>query len=260
MRALVAALVPSLLVLAPSLAASAPRVILGYETGPTYIAQNDGRYGETGTPYEAGDVGQQETLAVTRRATVELAHGRHAVVGLYAPLELATRVRLDQDLQFRDERFTGGTAVDHRYVFDGFRLSYLYAVLPGAPWRLEAGGSLQVRSALVAFSSVDGEQYAAQSDIGLVGAFKVRLTYRPDASWWGQLEADALSTFGLLGDTSGAIYDVALHAGRAVRPGVDAHVTLRLLGGGAEVPSQAIDNWGNYVSASAGLRVELGAL
>lgn len=235
-------------------------IVLGYEVGPTYIAQNDGRYGEAGTPYEAGDVGQQDTLAVTQRTTVEVRSGRHAVIALYAPLQLATRVRLDQDLQFRDERFTAGTPVDHRYVFDGFRLSYLYAVVPDGALRLDAGASLQIRSALVSFASVDGEQYAAQTDLGLVGALKVRATYQPGATWWGQVEADALSTFGLLGDTSGGIYDVALSAGRPVRRGVDAYATVRLLGGGAEVPSQAIDNWGNYVSASAGLRVELGAL
>jgi hypothetical protein len=156
--------------------------------------------------------------------------------------------------------FAAGTVVDHRYVFDGFRLSYLYGVVPRGAWRVEAGASLQIRSALVAFSSVDGAQQAREADIGLVGAFKVRLTHQPGDTWWGRLEADALSTFGLIGDTSGAIYDVALSAGRPVRPGLDAFLTLRLLGGGAEVPDQAIDNWGNYVSAAAGLSVDLAGL
>jgi hypothetical protein len=246
--------------LIPSTAAAGPAVILGYETGPAYVAQNDGRYGVDGTSYDAGDVGQQDTLAVTQRATVEVRSGRHALVALYAPFGLDTRVELAEDLQFRDEMFAAGTVVDHRYVFDGFRLSYLYGVLPDGRWRLDAGASLQIRSALVSFTSVDGTQHAAQTDIGPVAALKARLTYQPGDTWWGQLEADALSTFGLLGDTSGGIYDLAVSAGRPVRRGVDAHVTLRLLGGGAEVPDQAIDNWGNYVSAAAGLRVELGAL
>lgn len=244
--------------LAPSVAAASPQVILGHEAGPAYVAQNDGRYGVDGTPYDAGDVGQQDTLAITRRTTIEVRTGRHAIVALYAPFALDTRVTLADDLQFRDERFTAGTVVDHRYVFDGFRLSYLYGVVPDGAWRLEAGGSLQVRSALVAFGSADGAQYAAQSDIGLVGALKLRLTHQPGDTWWGRVEADALSTFGLLGDTSGAIYDVAVSTGYPVRRGVDAYLTLRLLGGGAEVPDQAIDNWGNYVSAAAGLSVELG--
>lgn len=238
----------------------APRLILSHEAGPAYVAQNDGRYGASGTPYDAADVGQQDTLAITRRTSVELQYGRHTVIGLYAPFALDTRVRLARDLQFRDARFAAGTVVDHRYVFDGFRLSYLYGVIPDGAWRLDAGASLQVRSAQVAFGAVDGTGYAAQSNIGLVGALKLRLTHQPGATWWGRVEADALSTFGLVGDTSGAIYDVALTAGRPVRRGIDAFATLRLLGGGAEVPAQDIDNWGNYLSATAGLRVELGAL
>lgn len=257
MRALLPALA---ILLVPVAAAASPRVILGYESGPAYVAQNDGRYGEAGTPYGAGDVGQQDTLVVTQRASVELKSGRHALVALYAPFELTTRVALPEDLQFRDQMFTAGTVVDHRYVFDGFRMSYLFDVLPKSAWQLEVGASLQIRSALVAFTSVDGMQHAAQTDIGPVGALKLRATYQASETMWGRLEADGLSTFGLLGDTSGGIYDVALSAGRSVRGGVDAYVTLRLLGGGAEVPAQAIDNWGNYVSASAGVRVELGAL
>ncbi len=247
--------------LAPwSAAAAAPRVLIGVEAGPSYVAQNDGRYGSDGTPYEADDVGQQDTLVVTRRTTVELQNGRHSVVALYAPFALDTRVALAEELRFRDERFAAGTVVDHLYVFDGFRLSYLYGVVRSGPWQLDGGASFQVRSAKVAFSSVDGTQHAAQTDIGPVGALKLRLTHQPGTTWWGRFEADALSTFGLLGDTSGGIYDVALTAGRPLRRGLDAHVTLRLLGGGAEVPAQSIDNWANYVSAAAGLTVELGAL
>jgi hypothetical protein len=253
-------LLATILVLVPSFAAAEPAVLLGFETGPAFVAQNDGQYGADGTPYDADDVGQQDTLAITRRTTVEVRHGRHAVVALYAPFSLDTRVELADDLQFRDDLFAAGTVVDHRYVFDGFRLSYLYAVMPEGAWRLELGASLQIRSALVAFSSADGAQYAAETDIGLVGALKARLTHQPGETWWGRLEADALSTFGLIGDTSGAIYDVALSAGRPVRRGVDVYACLRLLGGGAEVPDQAIDNWGNYVSAAAGLTLELGAL
>lgn len=248
------------MLLSSSVAVAEPRVIVGAEAGPAYVAQNDGRYGEDGTLYRAGDVGQQDTLAVTRRATIELRTRRHAVIALYAPFALDSRVTLARPLRFRDEMFAAGTVVDHRYVFDGFRLSYLFGIVPEGAWRVEAGASFQVRSARVAFNDVAGTQEAAQSDIGPVGALKARITHQPGSTWWGQLEVDALSTFGLLGDTSGGIYDVALTAGRPLRPGLDAHVTLRLLGGGAEVPDQAIDNWGNYVSAAAGLRVELGAL
>ena len=243
--------------IAPGAAAADPRLILSYETGPAYVAQNDGRYGAAGTPYEAGDVGQQDTLARVERSAVELVLGRHRVIALYAPFLLETRVALADELRFRDTLFPTGTVVDHRYRFDGLRASYLYHVV-GGRLGVELGGSLQIRNADVAFTSVDGRLRGDQSDIGLVPALKARLRYSPGRAW-AMLEADGLSTFGLVGDTSGGLYDVALIGGYAIRPDVSIYGNVRLLGGGAEVPAQQIDNWGNYVSASLGLRFQLGA-
>jgi len=235
---------------------ASPRVILSYETGPAYIAQNDGRYGDAGTPYEAGDVGQQDNLVRGERSAVEVVTGRHRVIALYAPFLVDTQVELATDLTFRDTTFAAGTVVDHRYRFDGYRASYLYEVV-GGELAVELGGSLQIRNADVAFTSADGAARAAQSDIGLVPALKARLTYTPGPAW-GRLEVDGLSTFGLVGNVSGGLYDVAVTGGYAVRPNVDVYGTLRLLGGGAEVPDQAIDNWANFVSASLGVRLHLG--
>ncbi|MEZ4403776.1 MAG: hypothetical protein R3B06_27375 [Kofleriaceae bacterium] len=244
------------LVAATAPASASPQVELVYETGPAYVAQNDGRYGVDGTPYEADDVGQRDVLVRTERASAELILGRHRVIALYAPFVLATQVTLADELRFRDTTFAAGTVVDHTYRFDGFRASYLYQLVTGC-LGVEVGGSLQIRSADVAFAAADGSRQADQSDIGLVPAAKLRLTYRPGATW-AALEADGLSTFGLVGDTSGGIYDVALSVGRTVRPGLDVFADLRLLGGGAEVPAQAIDNWGNYLSAGLGVRWRLG--
>lgn len=253
-------LLAALIVGAPVSAAADPTVVVAHETGPAYVAQNDGRYGDAGTPFAADEVGQQKNLLRTSRTSLELGWGRHTVIFLYAPFEVTTRVALAGDLQFRDTRFPAGTVVDHRYLFDGYRASYLFRLRPGA-LAVEVGASLQIRNADVAFTAVDGSLYDDQDDIGLVGAAKVRLRWASgDDRPWGAVEADALSTFGLVGDTSGALYDVAMILGVPVRRGVDLTFTARLLGGGAEVPSQAIDNWGNFVSATAGVRIELGAL
>jgi len=238
-----------------SAAHAAPRVMLSYETGPAYIVQNDGRYGDAGTPYEASEVGQQDNLVRGERAAVELATGRHRVIALYAPFLVDTQVALAADLTFRDTTFAAGTVVDHRYRFDGYRASYLYEVV-GGELAVELGGSLQIRNADVAFTRTDGTARAAQSDIGFVPALKARLTYAPGAAW-GRLEVDGLSTFGLVGDVSGGLYDVAVTGGYAVSRDLDVYGTVRLLGGGAEVPAQAIDNWANFMSASLGIRLRL---
>lgn len=231
---------------------------LVYETGPSYVLQNDGEYGESGTRYSADDVAQQDNLVRTSRTSAELAIGRHTVILLYAPFELRTQIKLERDLQFRDTLFAAGTVVDHRYLFDGYRASYLYRVVDGEQLALELGGSVQIRNAEVAFTSTDGVQRADEDDIGVVGAAKVRLWYRPDPERrWAALEADGLSTFGLLSGTKGGIYDVQLMLGAPIGRGVELFLGARLLGGGADVQSRQIYNWGNFLSFTAGARIAL---
>lgn len=232
---------------------------LVFETGAAYVAQNDGRYGPTGTAFEASDVGQQDNLARVSRTSIEVAYRRHTAIFLYAPFQLSTVVTLDNDLQFRDQLFAAGSVVQHNYLFDGYRASYLYRLLDRARLKLEVGGSLQIRNANVAFLSGDGLRQAHQSDIGVVGAAKARLWLKPsrDRGFWAALEADALSTFGLIDGVSGGIYDLGLSVGHPIGRGVDLMVVARLLGGGAKVESQDIDNWANFVSFTAGVRIAL---
>lgn len=232
---------------------------LVFETGFAYVAQNDGRYGPTGTAFEASDVGQQDNLARVSRTSIEVAYRRHTAIFLYAPFQLSTVVTLDNDLQFRDQRFVAGSVVQHRYLFDGYRASYLYRLLDRARVKLELGGSLQIRNANVGFVSGDGLRQADQSDIGLVFAAKARLWLKPDRDrgFWAALETDALSTFGLIDGVSGGIYDLGLSVGHPIGRGVDLMLVARLLGGGAKVESQDIDNWANFVSFTAGVRIAL---
>lgn len=244
------------LLVVPVHAAADPTITVVHETGPAYVVQNEGRYGADGTPFDAERVGQQRNLVRVERTSVELSQGRHRVIALYAPLTIATRVRLAEALTFRDVTFAPGTVLDHTYRFDGFRGSYLYRVLDGC-LDLELGASLQIRNADVAFTSADGTQYSNQDDIGFVPALKVRATYQPEKAW-AMLEADGLSTFGLAGDTTGGLYDVAVAVGYPVYRRLDVYASLRLLGGGAKVPDQDFRNWANFASAQIGARVTFG--
>ncbi len=232
-------------------------VSLDYETGVLAVLQNDNRYGAEGTKYGAGDVNQRDNLAVVQRVGVEAAIGRHTVVLLYAPLEISTRAVLPDDIQFRDELFEAGTGVDHRYLFDGYRASYLFRLVDGTRVRLDAGASAQIRNANVSLTALDGEQYADESDIGLVPAAKIRLRYQSEAGAYALFEADGLSTFGLVGDTRGGLYDAALGLGVPVTRSLDVLVRARGYGGGAEVPDREIENWAHFLSFVVAARVEL---
>lgn len=231
-----------------------------YETGPAYVVENTGRYGADGTRYSAAEVGQRQNLYRVERSSLELSAGRHRVILAYLPFELDTQVQLAHDLVFRDTRFPAGTIVDHRYLFDGYRASYLYQVLEH-PLELAIGGTFQVRNADVAFVSADGTLRADEANIGPVFAFKARLAWQPATRGpWAMVDADGFSTFGLIGSVRGAIYDVQLAIGHPVARGVDLFLGARLYGGGAKVPSREIDNWGNYLLFTAGARITLDRL
>lgn len=230
--------------------------VVDYEAGVLAILQNDGRYGADGTEFTAEDTTQSDNLAVAQRVSIELMSGAHTIVLLYAPLEVTTRFVNEDDLRFRNEFFDVGTALEHRYLFDGYRASYLYRFL-NTSFSLQGGGSLQVRNANVAFTALDGTGYAEESDIGLVPALKLRARYDAPSGVYAMFDADGLSTFGLVGDTQGGIYDVGLSLGFPLFDGVDLFTRLRFLGGGADVPDQEIENWAHFASASAGLRIDL---
>lgn len=229
------------------------------EMGPALVVQNDNRYGPSGTLYSAEEVGQRRNLFIGMRVSVEAVLAeRHRVLFLYAPLDLTTRVTLERDLDFRGTGFNAGEVVDHRYLFDGYRGSYLYRLILQDRLRWDVGGSLQVRNASVELRSVDSgnSRFAVERDIGLVVALKTRLTWIPNPALWTTLEADGTSSLGIA-DVTGALYDVSLSVGTPVRPGLDAFLRLRWLGGGAEVPNRNIENWANLFFATAGVRGDL---
>lgn len=227
------------------------------EVGPAYVFQNDNAYGSGGTKYTAREVGQQRNLFIGKRLAVEAQFGeRHTVVVLYAPLDLTTRVTLPKDIVFKGELFREGEVVDHRYLFDGYRGSYLFRLINTERFQWHIGASLQIRNASVELRTVDESpsRFQAEYDIGTVVALKSRLVFRPRDSFWTMLEADGTSSFGIFKTFSGGLYDVALSIGTPVASGADVFLRLRLLGGGARVDRRSLDNWANLFFATAGVR------
>ncbi|MNS35688.1 hypothetical protein D3C72_678500 [compost metagenome] len=256
LRAL-ACLVP-LALAAPAAAGPLDELTLDVEAGPLYFLQNDGRYGAAGSFYTAETVAQNRNLFIARRASGEARFlDRHTVVLLYAPLDVDTTVTLGAPLTFRDVTFPAGSVVTHRYLFDGLRASYLYRLYQGYGLTGELGGTLQIRNAQVAFTDEAGTRFVAERDIGLVPALKARLRYDTPNGLYAMWEADGLAS-PVFGGVKGSILDTALTLGLPVRSDADVFVRLRYLAGGAEVPNREINNWGQFVVASGGIRWKLG--
>lgn len=234
-------------------------LLVDFEVGAAYLFQNDGRYGANGTAYTAAEVGQQRNLAVALRLALEARLGRHTVIATWAPLDLTTRATMTRDLTFRDTTFATGSVVDHRYLFDGYRMSYLFGLVQVPRFSLGVGASVQVRNASVEFRTVDTAPavFAVERDIGVVGALKLRARF--DAGLlYAQADVDFFNTFGL--GLPAGIHDVALTMGVPVFKGFDFLLRLRLVGGGANVPSRDLYNWGNFGFAQVGFRADLPVL
>ena len=100
-------------------------------------------------------------------AELELAR-RHHFVFLYQPLDLRTQVRVTRDLLVNNVPFARGTALDLRYGFDFYRFSYAFDLLPDPSAELSVGATLQLRNAVITFTSADGVNRTLNNNVGLV--------------------------------------------------------------------------------------------
>lgn len=229
---------------------------IDYETGALYVVQNDQRYGANGTFYTRSTVAQDRNLIAVQRVSAEARFAdRHTVIFLYAPLDVSTRVTLDAPFTFRDTTFSAGRPVVHRYLFDGIRATYLYRFFENTSLKFDGGATLGVRNAEVSMLEASGDRFAAERDIGPVPALRGRLRYDAPNGLYALYDMDWLYTpNGLTGGVRGGVVDTALTFGLPLQRGLDAFLRLRYLAGGAEVTSRDIFNWGQFVSATAGIR------
>ncbi len=257
-RPIIAALLCTLLApVLPAMAGPLDSFTVDYEGGALRIGQNDGLYGANGTPYTADTTAQNANLMFAQRISGEARFwGRHTVILLYAPLDTTTRVTLANPLTFRDTTFPAGSVVDSRYLCDGLRASYLYRFYDGFGFSAEGGGSLQIRNAQVAFSAANGSLAAAERDIGLVPALKLRVRYDMPHGVYALWDADGITTLGI-SSVQGAMLDTALSLGIPLQPGWDVVLRARYVAGGSEVPKQNMANWAQFGELAAGFRVDL---
>jgi hypothetical protein len=230
---------------------------LDFEGGAVAFFQNDQAYGprDRATAYTHRTVALDRNLYGAQRVSLEArALERHTVIFLYAPLDVPTRVTLGAPLTFRDQTFPAGAVVDHRYLFDGIRATYLYRTLQTGSLTVDLGATLGVRNAEVSFTQTDGTRFAAERDIGPVPALRARLRYDPGQGAYALYDVDAGGTLPGVGTVTGGVFDTALTLGVPLVRGLDGTLRLRYLAGGATVPNREIVNWAQFASASAGFR------
>jgi len=238
------------------------------ESGFLSVIDHKVQFSENGTCFDYDDQGGQNVLFPFRRWSVDFAVGsHHTILFLYQPLAIETEVLLNNSIVVDNEVFPDGTPVRLVYSFPFYRLSYLYDFLTGPVNEFAVGLSLQIRNATIVFSSLDGERFRANRDVGPVPALKLRTTVALSEKWWAGIEADGIYApvsyiNGSDNEVTGAILDAVTRVGYSVLDPLDTYLAVRYLGGGAEGTSDDmvgpgdgfVKNWLHFLVVVLGVR------
>lgn len=232
------------------------------------------QFGRNGTEFDYVNNGAQDVLFPTMRFSVEATLKRkHTLIFLYQPIDIRTEETLRQDLQVDNVRFPAGTAMNFRYGFDFYRVSYLYNLLNFRENdEFSFGASLQLRNAIIDFTSADGSLRRSNRNVGPVPALKSRGRWYVGERAWLGFEVDGMYApvkyfNGGKSDVVGAILDLSLRSGYNIAPPLDLFFNLRYFGGGATGTSKSkaasgpgdgyTSNWLHFLISTIGVEVKL---
>jgi hypothetical protein len=248
------------------------QVTLAPEIGFIGVLKHSIQFGKEGTRFDYVADGGQNVLFPFRRMSAELhLKPRHTIVLLYQPLDVRTEAYLVKPLVLDTDTFPAGTAMNLRYGFDFYRVSYQYDFWPEPDRELAVGLSLQVRDASISFAPKDGSNVRAYNDLGPVPILRFRGRLPLTGSSWAGTEIDGFYAQGkvVTGSTNvessfrGAILDASLRYGLSLNQSVDAFINARYIGGGAN-GQQAnpeyrgdgyTDNWLGTFALSVGMYI-----
>jgi hypothetical protein len=197
------------------------------------------QFGTDGTYFDYVKEGGQDVLFPFLRLSADVdVKKRNTFVLLYQPLEIFTQTTMQRDVTWDGVVFPAGTPVDLRYGFSFWRGSWMYDLKPGPEREIAIGGSLQIRNANIEATSVDGTLRSVNRDVGPVPTIKTRMRFPLKNEGWIGGEVDAAWApiryiNGSDSDVEGALVDGSLRLGTELRPGLDAVMNVRYLGGGA---------------------------
>ncbi len=220
-------LAPALL-LAAALAVPvrAERFRLELEGGAAWQLRNDFAVpGGTGTRLEIDEANRGPFLAARGTLWYDLGE-RSSLRLLAAPFRSSATVVSDAPVEFNGATFAAGRPIDVDYVFDSYRLSWVWRFRSKGPVSFRAGLTAKVRDAKIELAQPGLS--SAKTNTGFVPLLYGGVRWQMTDALALDLEADAL------GASQGRAEDVALRLEAKVSPKVDLFVGARTLEGGAD--------------------------
>ncbi|TNE43218.1 MAG: hypothetical protein EP343_33975 [Deltaproteobacteria bacterium] len=238
------------------------------EAGFLAIIDHKIQLGQQGSVFDYIRDGGQDNLFLFLRLSADVTlFKQHTLVFLYQPFDIRSQTILREQLRQDMATFEQGDAVNFRYGFDFYRVSYVYDIFPAKDMELSFGLSLQIRNATIVFSNVSGTKRSYRNDIGPVPIIKTRGYFSLPHRVWIGFEIDGFyAPISILNGSDsevvGAILDASVRVGYKIHPMMDLYLNIRYIGGGgvgtstkpAEPGSDGfVENWLHTMSFSLGV-------
>lgn len=199
---------------------------LDLETGAAWQLRNDFAVPETGgTRLSIDDADRGPFLAA--RATLWADLGERSSLRLVAaPFRAKAGLTPETPVEFDGETFAAGEPLDATWVFDSWRVSYVWRFRSSGPVTFRAGLTAKVRDARIELSQ--GGLSRAKTNTGFVPLLYGGVRWQVTPRLALDLEADAAAA------SQGRAADVAARLEAKVSPRVNVFLGARTLEGGVD--------------------------
>jgi len=211
------------------------------ETGFVGAGYNDVRIpGDQGTKFSLTDDLMSASSFFYRIRAGYRIRDRHNISLLFAPLSVKSDGFVPYDISFAGEVFPADSALDAKYKFNSYRLTYRYDIVVTKKVEFGLGFTANIRDASISLKAPG--YYARKSNVGFVPIINFRLLLNMDERLSLLLDGDALAA------PQGRAEDIQFAAQYKIDDNMKLRIGYRLLEGGAdndEVYNFALFNYGS---------------
>jgi len=165
---------------------------------------------------------------------------------LAAPLKTTASLTPDTPVEFNGTTFPAGQPLDVTYVFNSYRLSWVYRFKSSGPVAFRAGLTAKVRDARIQLTGSGLD--STKSNVGVVPLLYGGVKWQMTDTLALDLDLDAAAA------SQGRAEDVALRLEAKVSPKVDLFVGARTLEGGADNDEVYSFAWFAYAVGGVAIR------
>lgn len=172
--------------------------------------------------------------------------GRHALSLLAAPVRVDSDGTVPFAVRFDEATFPAGVALDARYQFDTYRLSYRYLVVDRPTVRFGVGVTGLLRVASIRIESANTS--ATKDNVGFVPLLRLEAEWQPLTRAGLSFDVDGLVA------PQGRAFDAALAVFFAVTDTFRLRVGYRMIEGGSDSDEVYNFSWLHFAFVGAAFR------